>query len=102
MPRIAVVGAGPAGLTFALACARHEKQLVDITIFEREEDHMTSDRYNPDRSYTIDITGHGLKALQYCEATKVRPISGSSPAGLAHVETSAEPCRQRSTSTLAG
>jgi len=31
---------------------------------------MTSDRYNPDRSYTIDITGHGLKALQYCEATK--------------------------------
>jgi 2-polyprenyl-6-methoxyphenol hydroxylase-like FAD-dependent oxidoreductase len=69
--KIGVVGAGPAGLTFALACARHPTKDVEITVFEREEDHMTAPRYNPDRSYTIDITGHGHKALQYCEATQV-------------------------------
>merc|ERR1711970_605065 len=35
------------------------------------EDHMTAPRYNTERSYTIDITGHGLKALQYCKATEI-------------------------------
>jgi kynurenine 3-monooxygenase len=26
-------------------------------------------RFNPDRSYTIDITGHGLRALRHIDAT---------------------------------
>ena len=31
---------------------------------------VATSRYNPDRSYTIDITGHGLNALKYVVATK--------------------------------
>ena len=31
----------------------------------KAEDHETAARYNPDRSYTIDITGHGARALDY-------------------------------------
>jgi len=65
---IGIIGAGPAGLTSALALARRGG--LQITLYEREEDHMTAPRFNPDRSYTIDITGHGLKALKYCEATQ--------------------------------
>jgi 2-polyprenyl-6-methoxyphenol hydroxylase-like FAD-dependent oxidoreductase len=64
---IAILGAGPAGLTSALALARRGG--FEITVYEQEEDHMTAPRFNPDRSYTIDITGHGLKALKYCDAT---------------------------------
>lgn len=63
--RIAVVGAGPAGLTFALTLfAKHRgSEPVHITIFEQEADHDLQPRANPDRSYTIDITGHGRKAI---------------------------------------
>jgi 2-polyprenyl-6-methoxyphenol hydroxylase-like FAD-dependent oxidoreductase len=68
MHSVAIIGAGPAGLITALSLARREG--FEIVIYEREEDHKTAPRYNPDRSYTIDITGHGLKALQYCEATE--------------------------------
>eukprot|EP00929_Paragymnodinium_shiwhaense_P107115 TRINITY_DN73178_c0_g1_i1.p1 TRINITY_DN73178_c0_g1~~TRINITY_DN73178_c0_g1_i1.p1 ORF type:complete len:159 (-),score=16.14 TRINITY_DN73178_c0_g1_i1:21-497(-) len=66
MVKTAVIGAGPAGLTFVLAaCRRGEK---DITVYEREDDHFARSTYNPDRSYTIDITGKGKAALDYVDA----------------------------------
>ena len=66
--KAAIIGAGPAGLALALALARRGAS-DDIVVFERAEDHDTAPRYNPDRSYTIDITGHGVRALQYLDVT---------------------------------
>ena len=66
--RIAIVGAGPAGLTLALALAARPSLHVDV--FERAADHRSSATFNPDRSYTIDITGHGLKAARYVGLTR--------------------------------
>lgn len=66
---IAIIGAGPAGLTLALALAARQTLRVDI--FERASDHRTSATFNPDRSYTIDITGHGLKAARYVGVTRM-------------------------------
>jgi choline dehydrogenase-like flavoprotein len=57
--KIAIIGAGPAGLTCGLALARRG---IDITIVERGANHLETATYNPNRSYTIDITGHGKKA----------------------------------------
>ena len=65
--KIAIIGAGPAGLTCALALARRG---VDIHIFERADNHLETATYNPNRSYTIDITGHGKKAADHVGATK--------------------------------
>ena len=65
---IAIVGAGPAGLTLALALAVRRSLHVDV--FERAADHRSSATFNPDRSYTIDITGHGLKAARYVGLTR--------------------------------
>ena len=67
--RIAIIGAGPAGLTLALALAARPSLHVDI--FERAADHRASAMFNPDRSYTIDITGHGVKAARYVGAAAV-------------------------------
>src|ERR687883_832916 len=64
--RIAIIGAGPAGLVAAIALARRG---VPTTVFEREAHPELSPRFNPDRSYTIDITGHGLRALRHIDAT---------------------------------
>lgn len=66
--RIAIVGAGPAGLMLALTLlVRREGRAVSpplsLTILEREDDHAVRDRANPDRSYTIDVTGHGRWAV---------------------------------------
>lgn len=65
--RLAIIGAGPAGLTLAIyllsRCNSFARPL-QITLFDREADHDHQDRSNPDRSYTIDITGHGLKAVE--------------------------------------
>ena len=66
--RIAIVGAGPAGLTLALALAARPSLRVDI--FERDTDHRSSVTFNPGRSYTIDITGHGIKAARYVGVTR--------------------------------
>lgn len=64
--RIAIVGAGPAGLMLALSLVRHRSgkaSKLDLTLFEREQHHDRQPRANADRSYTIDITGHGRKAI---------------------------------------
>jgi 2-polyprenyl-6-methoxyphenol hydroxylase-like FAD-dependent oxidoreductase len=52
--RVAIIGAGPAGLTLALALARRAArgESVRATLFERGEDHRAAATYNPDRSYT--------------------------------------------------
>ena len=65
--KIAIIGAGPAGLTCGLALARRG---IDITIVEKGGNHLEAATYNPSRSYTIDITGHGKKAADHVGATK--------------------------------
>ena len=65
-PTIAIVGGGPAALVMAIALARRG---LSSTVFERDAHPEIAPRFNPDRSYTIDITGHGAKALRYIEAT---------------------------------
>jgi kynurenine 3-monooxygenase len=64
--RIAIVGGGPGGLIAALALARRG---IRSTVFERDAHPELMPRFNPDRSYTIDITGHGLRALRSVDAT---------------------------------
>jgi 2-polyprenyl-6-methoxyphenol hydroxylase-like FAD-dependent oxidoreductase len=64
--RIAIVGGGPAGLVAAIALARRG---ISTTVFERDAHPDLAPRFNPDRSYTIDITGHGLRALRHIDAT---------------------------------
>ncbi|HNF16818.1 MAG TPA: NAD(P)-binding protein, partial [Leptospiraceae bacterium] len=61
--RIGIIGAGPSGLTLALALCRREN--LHITLFEKGPDHRDAPSYNPLRSYTIDITGHGARAVKY-------------------------------------
>lgn len=41
---------------------------VRTTVFERDEPPEVAPRFNPDRSYTIDISGHGYRALRHIEA----------------------------------
>ena len=64
---VAIVGGGPAGLTLAAALAQQGG--FEIAVFERAEDHSSAETYNPDRSYTIDITGHGLRAARFIGIT---------------------------------
>ena len=64
---VAIVGGGPAGLTLAAALAQQGG--FEIVVFERAEDHFSAETYNPDRSYTIDITGHGLRAARFIGIT---------------------------------
>src|SRR4029450_384893 len=64
--RIAIVGGGPAGLVAAIALARRG---IPTTVLERDAHPELAPRFNPDRSYTIDITGHGLRALRHIDAT---------------------------------
>ena len=66
MNSIAIVGGGPAGLVTAIALARRG---IRTTVFDRDAHPEVAPRFNPDRSYTIDITGHGLRALRYIDAT---------------------------------
>ena len=65
MTSIAFVGGGPAALVAAIALARRG---IRSTIFERDAHPAVAPRFNPDRSYTIDISGHGLKALRHIDA----------------------------------
>lgn len=62
---IAIVGAGPAGLVLAIALARRG---IRSTVFERDPHPNVAPRFNPERSYTIDISGHGLRALRHIDA----------------------------------
>jgi kynurenine 3-monooxygenase len=64
--RIAIVGGGPSGLLVALALARRG---IGTTIFERDQHPEIAPRYDPDRSYTIDISGHGRKAILHTGIT---------------------------------
>ena len=63
--RIAIVGAGPAGLVLAIALARRG---IKSILFERDVHPERAPRFNADRSYTIDISGHGLNALRHIAA----------------------------------
>ena len=75
---IGIIGCGPAGLTLAIALIRRVlsgENRLHITLFERASDHRSAATYNPDRSYTIDITGHGLKAARYIQSTTRFDIS---------------------------
>ncbi|HEV3356372.1 MAG TPA: NAD(P)/FAD-dependent oxidoreductase [Pseudonocardiaceae bacterium] len=65
MPDIAIIGGGPGGLTAAIALARRG---IRTTVFERDDHPERIPRFNPDRSYPIDITGHGLNALRHIDA----------------------------------
>lgn len=62
---IAFVGGGPASLVAAIALARRG---IPTTVFERDAHPEMAPRFNPDRSYTIDISGHGYRALRHIEA----------------------------------
>ncbi|GBO56626.1 kynurenine 3-monooxygenase [Pseudanabaena sp. lw0831] len=62
---IAIVGGGPAALVAAIALARRG---IRTQVFERDAHPELSLRFNPERSYAIDISGHGLKALRYIDA----------------------------------
>ena len=62
---IAILGAGPAGLVLAISLARRG---LSATVIERDVPPDIAPRFNPDRSCTIDISGHGLKALRHIEA----------------------------------
>ena len=62
---IAILGAGPSGLVLAIALARRG---LSSTVFERDVHPDAAPRFNPDRSYTIDISGHGLRALRHIDA----------------------------------
>jgi kynurenine 3-monooxygenase len=63
---IAIVGGGPAGLVTAAALAARGIRSV---VFDRDQPPKVAPRFNPERSYSIDITGHGLRALRHIDAT---------------------------------
>lgn len=64
---VAIVGGGPAGLTLAAALAQQGG--FEIAVYERAEDHFRAETYNLDRSYTIDMTGHGVRAAGFIRIT---------------------------------
>ncbi len=64
---VAIAGGGPAGLTLAAALAQQGG--FEIAVYERAEDHFRAETYNPDRSYTIDMTGHGVRAAGFIGIT---------------------------------
>ena len=51
----------------AIALARRG---IPTTVFERDPHPQKAPRFNPDRSYTIDISGHGLKAIRHIDASR--------------------------------
>ena len=63
--KIAIVGCGPAGIMSAINFARRG---IATTVIEANGDPSTAPSYNPDRSYAIDVTGHGLNAISYIDA----------------------------------
>lgn len=66
-PKIAIIGGGPAGLVLAISLARRG---ISSIVFEAMDNPLKLEKYNPSRSYAIDITGHGLKAVRYIGAVE--------------------------------
>lgn len=66
-PSVLIIGGGPAGLTLAHALAKRDA--LDITVVERDPAPFDCPT-TTDRSYTIDITGHGLRAVRYLDAVE--------------------------------
>ena len=66
---IAIVGAGPAALVLSIALARRG---IRTTVFERDAHPEVAPRFNPDRSYTIDISGMDSGR---CGTSTLAPIS---------------------------
>jgi 2-polyprenyl-6-methoxyphenol hydroxylase-like FAD-dependent oxidoreductase len=62
---IAIVGGGPAALASAIALARRG---IRTTVYERDAHPAVEPRFNPDRAYAVDISGHGLRALRHIDA----------------------------------
>ena len=60
-PRIASLGGGPSEVVMAIALARR----IPTTVFELDQHPDVAPRFHPDRSYTIDTSGHGLRALRH-------------------------------------
>ena len=67
MATIGLVGGGPASLVLAIALARRG---VRTTVFERDSHPERAPRFNPERSYTIDISGHGGNAIRHIGAER--------------------------------
>jgi kynurenine 3-monooxygenase len=67
MGTIGLIGGGPASLVLAIALARRG---IRTTVFERDPHPERAPRFNPERSYTIDISGHGWKAIRYIDADR--------------------------------
>jgi len=64
--KVLIIGAGPAGLTLALALQRRSD--IEIHIYEKGDNHHIASTFNPSKSYSIDITGHGAKAIRSVNA----------------------------------
>ena len=67
--KVLIIGAGPAGLTLALALQRRSNN-IEIHIYEKGDNHLLAPTFNPTKSYSIDITGHGAKAIRAVNATE--------------------------------
>ncbi|MEO0440672.1 MAG: FAD-dependent monooxygenase, partial [Pseudomonadota bacterium] len=65
--KIAIIGCGPAGIMSAISFARRG---VETVVIEANGDPSTAPSYNPDRSYAIDVTGHGLNAIAHIDAVE--------------------------------
>lgn len=66
-PQIAIIGGGPAGLVLAISLARRK---IPSVVFESLDNPIKLQKFNPSRSYAIDITGHGLKAIRHIDAVE--------------------------------
>ncbi|MEP1144216.1 MAG: NAD(P)/FAD-dependent oxidoreductase [Henriciella sp.] len=63
--RIAIVGCGPAGIVSAICLARRG---IATTVIDADTNPLLGATYDPNRSYAIDITGHGLNAIRHIDA----------------------------------
>ena len=67
---VGIIGAGPAGLVLAATLAKRPNAF-SVKVFEQSADHKGAATYDPNRSYTIDITGHGALAVKALDAVEL-------------------------------